>query len=97
VAERPWGPLEIIAVLALTLGTFVVPIIGPIVGLVLVWASTRWTHREKKVATLLTVLPVIVLAIGAIGLVSVRSDGSNTHVPVEEHAPMVTTDTGAPS
>jgi hypothetical protein len=95
--QSPWGAVEIIAVLALTLGTFVVPIIGPIVGIILVWGSTRWTHREKTVATILTVLPVIVLAVGAIGLVSVRSDGTDTPVPVEQHAPVVTTETGAPS
>jgi hypothetical protein len=91
----PWGAVEIIAVLALTLGTFVVPIIGPIVGIILVWGSTRWTHREKTVATILTVLPVIVLALGAIALVSVRSDGANE--PVIEHAPTVVTESGAPS
>lgn len=96
VPVSPWGAAEIIAVLALTLGTFVVPIIGPIVGIVLVWSSTRWTHREKTVATILTVLPVIVLAVGAIGLVSVRSDGTDQPVPVQEHAP-VATQSGAPS
>ncbi|MEP6760533.1 MAG: hypothetical protein ABJA93_04125 [Sporichthyaceae bacterium] len=96
VPASPWGAVEIVAVLALTLGTFVVPIIGPIVGIVLVWASTRWTHREKTVATILTVLPVIVLAVGAIGLVSVRSSGSDQPLPVEEHAPVVVTETGAP-
>lgn len=93
----PWGAAEIIAVLALTLGTFVVPIIGPIVGIILVWGSTRWTRREKTVATILTVLPVIVLAVGAIGLVSVRSNGTDQPNPVIEHAPTVVTESGAPS
>ncbi len=95
--ESPWGAMEILAVVGLTVGTFVLPIIGPVVGLVLAWASERWTSREKWVATILTVLPVIVLALGAIGLVSVRSDGSNTPQPVEQHAPVVTTETGGPS
>jgi uncharacterized membrane protein len=96
-AESPWGAMEVLAVLGLTVGTFVLPIIGPVVGLVLAWASERWTSREKWVATALTVLPVIVLTIGALGLVSVRSDGSNQPVPVEERAPVVVTETGAPS
>ena len=93
----PWGPMEILAVLGLTVGTIVLPIVGPIVGLVLAWASERWTKREKRVATVLTVLPVIVLAIGALSLVSVRSDGSNQPAPIQEHAPVVVTETGAPS
>ena len=95
-AQSPWGAMEILAVLGLTVGTFVLPIIGPIVGLVLAWASERWSSREKWVATALTVLPVIVLAIGALGLVSVRSDGTDQPVPTEQHAP-VDTETGAPS
>ena len=96
VPVSPWGALEIVAVLALTLGTFVVPIIGPIIGIVLVWGSTRWTHREKTVATILTVLPVVVLAVGAIGLLSVRSDGTDQPVPLIEQAP-VATESGAHS
>ena len=95
-AQSPWGAMEILAVVGLTVGTFLLPIIGPVVGLVLAWASERWTSREKWVATFLTVLPVIILAFGAVGLVAVRSDGSNQPVPVQEHAPVVT-ETGAPS
>jgi hypothetical protein len=71
----PWGTLEIIAVLSLTVGTFVVPIVGPIVGIILVWASTQWTSREKTVATALTLLPAVVLVLGGLALV-VTSSGS---------------------
>jgi len=95
-AGSPWGAMEIMAVLGLTVGTFVVPVIGPIVGIVLVWGSTRWTHREKTVATILTVLPVIVLVLGALSVVTVRS-GSDQPQPVEPQAPVVVTETGAPS
>lgn len=95
-AESPWGPMEILAVVGLTVGAFVLPIIGPVVGLVLVWGSARWTSREKWVATILTVLPVIVLALGALSLVTVRSDGTNEPATVEQHAPAVVTETGAP-
>lgn len=64
-AASPWGALEILAVFGLTVGAFVVPILAPIVGLVLAWASTRWSRREKVVASLLTVLPLVALALGA--------------------------------
>jgi len=75
----PWGVFEVIAVLGLTVGTFIVPIIGPVVGLAFAWASPRWTRREKAVATVLTFLPVIALALGGALMVS---RGPSTPVPV---------------
>jgi hypothetical protein len=85
----PWGALEVIAVLALTVGTFVLPVVGPLVGIVLVWGSTRWTRREKGIATALTALPVIVLALGAAMLIAVGGDSSpGSPVP----APVVSTE-----
>ncbi len=67
----PWGALEVIAVLALTVGTFVLPVVGPLVGIVLVWGSTRWTRREKGIATVLTALPVVALVLGAATFIAV--------------------------
>ena len=61
----PWGTLEILAVLSLILGTFVVPIVAPIVGLLLAWTSARWTRHEKLVASVVTLLPLAILALGA--------------------------------
>jgi hypothetical protein len=49
-----WGGLEIAAVLLLSVGTFVVPIIAPIGGLALAWTSNAWTRTEKLVATALS-------------------------------------------
>jgi hypothetical protein len=57
-----WGGLEIAAVLLLSVGTFVVPIIAPIAGLALAWTSTAWTRTDKVVATVLSLgaaLPVL--------------------------------------
>jgi hypothetical protein len=62
-----WGGLEVAAVLVLGLGSFVVPFVGPLVGLALVWASPRWTRRQKTVATVLTVVPVLLLAVLPLG------------------------------
>jgi uncharacterized membrane protein len=63
-----WGAAEIIAVLLLTVGAVLLPFIGPIIGLVFVWASTRWTLREKVIGSAILVaillLPVLAL-IGA--------------------------------
>jgi hypothetical protein len=55
-----WGPLEIIAVALLTVGSLLLPIVGPTAGLVCAWLSRQWTHREKGVATLL-VAPTFLL------------------------------------
>jgi uncharacterized membrane protein len=62
-----WGPVEIGAVLMLTLGVLM-PVIGLIIGLVLVWVSGQWTRHQKTVATALGLFP-------ALGLLSLRLTG----------------------
>ena len=53
------------AVMLLTVGAVFLPVVGPLIGLVLVWMSGEWTTREKWVATLIVVvllaLPVLLL------------------------------------
>lgn len=65
VERNGWGATEIAAILFLTVGAVFLPVVGPIIGLVLVWASVQWTTRQKWVATLivviLLVLPVVLL------------------------------------
>ena len=60
-----WGGTEIAAVLLLTLGAIFLPIIGPLLGLIFVWASAQWTTRQKSIATaivvVLAMLPIILL------------------------------------
>ena len=59
-----WGGLEIASVLLLTVGGFVVPVIGPIVGLILAWNSQRWSSREKWIATaIMFIAPLLVLVL----------------------------------
>jgi hypothetical protein len=62
---RGWGAVELAAILLLTVGAIALPLFGPAIGIVLVWLSTRWTTREKTVATLIVVvifaLPIILL------------------------------------
>jgi uncharacterized membrane protein len=59
------GPAEVLAILLLTVGAVFLPVVGPLMGLVLVWMSGEWTTREKWVATLIVVvllaLPVLLL------------------------------------
>jgi hypothetical protein len=60
-----WGPAEVLAILLLTVGAVFLPVVGPLIGLILVWMSGEWTTREKWVATLIVVvllaLPVLLL------------------------------------
>jgi hypothetical protein len=81
LAQRgsPWGAVEIIALLLLTLGAVVLPFIGPLVGLVFVWASARWTTRQKLFATLI----VVVLLILPVVLLFAVTFGSVTTGPIE--------------
>ena len=59
------GPTEVLAVVLLTVGAFAAPLIGPMVGLVLTWVSSRWSMRTKVaitfVAVLVLVLPIVLL------------------------------------
>jgi hypothetical protein len=57
--ESPWGPVEIAAVLLLALGGFVLPVFGPLIGLVLVWVSSQWTRTQKVVGSVFGLLPVL--------------------------------------
>jgi hypothetical protein len=61
-ARSAWGPLEIMAVLLLVGGTFIIPIVGPLAGLVCAWFSPAWTRGEKWVATLLSSGSILLVA-----------------------------------
>ena len=63
-APARWGGLEIAAVLLLSIGSFVLPVIGPICGLVCAWMSPAWTTREKWIATAIAALVVVVPVLG---------------------------------
>ncbi len=89
--SSPWGPLEIIAVAGLTVGAVLLPLVGPLLGVVCAWASARWTRREKIVATIWTALaPVMIVLLGA-SLFVVRTSTevqSDSPAVVEEVAPV---------
>jgi HAAS len=65
---RP-GALELAAVLFLLLGGIVIPILGWVIGVVLLWLSPRWTTRDKLLGTLVwpggLLAPALLLVAGA--------------------------------
>lgn len=67
VETKPGTGLELAAVLLLTIGSFI-PIVGWAIGVVLLWASRRWTVIEKLVGTLVVPTgPAGLLFFGGIG------------------------------
>jgi hypothetical protein len=65
---RP-GALELAAVLFLLLGGIVIPFLGWVIGVVLLWLSPRWTTRDKLLGTLVwpggLLAPALLLVAGA--------------------------------
>lgn len=69
---RP-GALEWIAIVLLLIGGVVVPVVGWIAGVVLLWASSVWTFRDKLIGTFVVpggLLPAVYFSVAP---VSVRS------------------------
>lgn len=64
-----WGPLEIMAVVLLIGGTFLIPIVGPLAGLACAWFSSAWTRREKWIATLLSSGSILLVFTVFVGIV----------------------------
>ena len=58
-ATAQWGGLEIAAVALLIGGTFVLPVLGPVAGVVCAWSSAAWTTGEKWLATALVAVPAV--------------------------------------
>jgi uncharacterized membrane protein len=50
--QRRGAALDVVAVILLLIGGVILPVIGWVVGVVLLWSSTVWTSREKLVGTL---------------------------------------------
>ncbi|TQO20137.1 putative membrane protein [Rhodoglobus vestalii] len=82
-AERatPTGPppgrtLSIIAVLLLIVGSFIVPVVGPFVGLVWISLSAAWTRREKLTAWLTPLAAAIVVAVAVTIFTAVQSQAA---------------------
>ena len=70
---KRWGGLEIAAVLLLSVGSFVVPVVAPAAGLVCAWLSDHWTRREKWIATAICSLVLVVPLVAALSLLSFRA------------------------
>jgi uncharacterized membrane protein len=50
--ERRSGALDVVALVLILLGGVVIPVVGWLVGVVLLWISSAWTARQKLLGTL---------------------------------------------
>jgi hypothetical protein len=78
-APRP-GWTEVGALILLPVGAFIVPIVGWIAGVVLLWSSAVWSTRDKLLGTFVLpggLLPVVLLVTG-VASVSVCDESSVT-------------------
>jgi uncharacterized membrane protein len=87
--ERPpWGANETVAVLLLTVGAVLLPVVGPILGLVFVWLSARWTRLLKSFVTVFVVTVfVVVPAVGLYAWGMNAGEQSVQSAPVIEMTP----------
>ena len=69
----PWGGLEIAAVLLLALGAFIVPVVGPVAGIVCAWMSQRWTRTEKWVATAIASIGLLLPIVAFVAVFAARA------------------------
>jgi hypothetical protein len=68
-----WGGLEIAAVLLLSVGGFVVPVVAPLAGLFCTWMSDQWTRGEKWVATAIASLGLLIPVLGLVFVAAART------------------------
>ena len=78
--DRRAGALEIVALLAL-----IVPLIGWLIGIILVFASRVWSRRDKVIGAILLTLPALVLGLGYI---AAGPNGSEESTPPGETRPV---------
>jgi hypothetical protein len=69
---------EIVALIMLPIGGVILPFVGWIVGVVLLWLSDRWTTGDKLIGTLL--VPGGLMGAGAFSLAGTSASGC--HAPV---------------
>jgi hypothetical protein len=79
-SERRAGKLEIAALIGL-----IVPVVGWLVGIVLVFASGVWSRRHKLIGASLLLLPIVVLGLG---FTTARPNGGEDSVPPGDSQPV---------
>lgn len=53
---------DVTALLLISVGAFLAPVLAPVIGLLLLWRSRGWPRTDKGAATAVVVLPIVVAA-----------------------------------
>jgi hypothetical protein len=64
------GLVEILALILLPVGGVLIPLLGWLMGVILLWASNAWNRRERLIGTFLLpggLLPAFLLVMGVVG------------------------------
>lgn len=92
--SRGMAGRDVAAIIFLLIGGLVIPLVGWLVGAVLLWTSAAWRLKDKLIATLLLpgglATPAALLALGV--RTSSSSCGGSTQAPVPVHSPAVAQD-----
>jgi hypothetical protein len=57
------SPQEWFALVCLSVGSYILPIVGWVLGAIVLWSSRRWTSQEKLFASAITVFEPILLVL----------------------------------
>ena len=79
----PGRTLSIVAVLVLIIGSFVIPVVGPLIGLIWVSFSNAWSRREKLFAWLAPIMTAVVVTVvvGVTTLIAQQDASTNSFQP----------------
>jgi uncharacterized membrane protein len=72
--------MEILALIFLLVGGLIIPVVGWLIGVVLLWVSNAWNVRDKVIGTL--VLPGGLLLPLGLGVIAASSSSEGCPVPV---------------
>ncbi len=95
-ARRERRGLEIAALVLLLVGGVVLPVVGWLVGVVLLWVSDIWTNRDKVIGTLVVpggLLPAALFGAGVVGY----TESCSSEIDPATGAVIGETCTGGPS
>jgi uncharacterized membrane protein len=73
------GSREIGALLLLTVGSFLLPVIGWVAGILLLWTSQCWNRRDKIIGTVLTPGGMLLVFLGAALITATGGSGGLSH------------------
>ena len=82
----------------LGIGSYLLPVVGTVAGLIMISMSRWWSTRQKIVAALLSLAGVLVIPLVGIGILAARTtqNGHGPSAPIVSWQPAVPSPTPSP-